>query len=932
MGRQFKPGQLQTGSLYNISSSYALTASFALNGGGGGISTGSFVTTSSFNAFTASYTTGSFTGSFIGTLTGTSSFATTASYVRNAVTASYVNPLNQNVQLTGSLYLSTPGVASVYFSGSAAASRLVWNNTDGTLDLGLKGGNVTLQVGQESVILVVNKTGANLLESEYKAVRIRRVDEGGAQGQRLAIVLAQADNDANSVDTLGLVTENIDVNQEGFITSTGLVRNINTTGASQGESWADGDVLYLSPTTPGAITKVKPQGPQHTVILGYVVYAHATAGKIFVKVDNGYEIDELHNVKITTGSLTAGQLLVRSGSNATGVWINTNQLTGSYGLTGSLTATSFTGTLTGTASWASNAVTASYVQTAQTASYVLQAVSSSFATSASYAPDTTFPYSGSARITGSLGVTGSISLLATTSTTSTIFNVRNSADTANIIETRGNASIVFANGVSTYSLNPRTDADGFSLNSGNGLYGTGTGMEVVSNGFLINNSGTRTFRFTGASVTNLWEFRNESNQLRICPTTDTTDPIVNLNGTTRFVGVGILTPAARLDVKAQGALSTDIAFRVRNSADTADLISFRGNGSQWIQSVPFIHAGNLTGGTNAAQSLYVGYNASVTASTGTRNTIIGTGTGNSTNGNEQTAIGWGVSTGGFNTSIAIGAGATLTANNQCVIGSETYPFSTLQIGTGGTVTSAAAVQNMIFSVGGVAGGYTSNTDLSSKFFRIQSQGGSGTGNGAPIQFSVAPSGSGGFTANTFVIPLEIRGDAAGLNHYQLATPRIPTSSLSDGYIQYSADRNGVAGKASPHFRTEDGTIVWLGDESRLFNVTASNMMVGVTSSLALFTSQNITANIGTTTIYAFPTASYEGAFIDYTARSGSNARAGQIMGIWSGSAVNFTETTTTDFGSTTGLTFGMSISASSMIVSASATSAAWTVKTIIRSI
>jgi hypothetical protein len=36
MGRQFNPGQLQTGSLFNISSSYAVTASFALNGGGAG--------------------------------------------------------------------------------------------------------------------------------------------------------------------------------------------------------------------------------------------------------------------------------------------------------------------------------------------------------------------------------------------------------------------------------------------------------------------------------------------------------------------------------------------------------------------------------------------------------------------------------------------------------------------------------------------------------------------------------------------------------------------------------------------------------------------------------------------------------------------------------------------------------------------------------
>jgi hypothetical protein len=142
----------------------------------------------------------------------------------------------------------------------------------------------------------------------------------------------------------------------------------------------------------------------------------------------------------------------------------------------------------------------------------------------------------------------------------------------------------------------------------------------------------------------------------------------------------------------------------------------------------------------------------------------------------------------------------------------------------------------------------------------------------------------------------------------------------------------VAGDAQPHFRTQNGTTVWIGSQSRLFNVTASNMMLGATSSLALFTSQRTTVNSGTTTIYAFPTASYDGAFIDYTARSGLNARAGQIIGIWSGSAVNFTETTTTDFGSTTGLTFGMSISASSMIVSASATSDGWTVKTIIRSI
>ena len=36
MARQFRPGQLQTGSLFNISASYAITASYAENADGSG--------------------------------------------------------------------------------------------------------------------------------------------------------------------------------------------------------------------------------------------------------------------------------------------------------------------------------------------------------------------------------------------------------------------------------------------------------------------------------------------------------------------------------------------------------------------------------------------------------------------------------------------------------------------------------------------------------------------------------------------------------------------------------------------------------------------------------------------------------------------------------------------------------------------------------
>ena len=170
---------------------------------------------------------------------------------------------------------------------------LVWNDLAGTLDLKLKGGAVTLQIGQETLARVVNKTATNitLLESNYQAVRVT-----GAQGQRPKVDLAQANNDLNSTTTLGLVTENILNNQEGFITTSGQVQQINTTGSLQGETWADGDILYLSGTVAGRITNIKPIAPIHTVIIGFVEYAHAVNGKIFVKVDNGYELDELHNV------------------------------------------------------------------------------------------------------------------------------------------------------------------------------------------------------------------------------------------------------------------------------------------------------------------------------------------------------------------------------------------------------------------------------------------------------------------------------------------------------------------------------------------------------------------------------------------------------------------------------------------------------------
>jgi hypothetical protein len=236
------------------------------------------------------------------------------------------NNITGNLSVTGST--STDNITfdqTPELAGGVGVLR--WNETDGTLDLGLKGGNVTLQVGQEQIVRVVNKTGADLLESQYKVVRIRLASEGGAQGQRLAVVLAQGDNDPDSVTTLGIVTENITNNQEGFITTSGLVRGINTTGTLQGETWVDGDVLYLSPTIAGGLTKVKPTAPNHTVTVAYVEYAHQNNGKLFVKIDNGYELDELHNVRITNPQDT--QVLTYNALS--GIWENADSTGGGGG-------------------------------------------------------------------------------------------------------------------------------------------------------------------------------------------------------------------------------------------------------------------------------------------------------------------------------------------------------------------------------------------------------------------------------------------------------------------------------------------------------------------------------------------------------------------------------------------------------------------------
>lgn len=182
-------------------------------------------------------------------------------------------------------------------------AKLQWDPDNGTAQLGLVGGNVNLQLGQEELVYVLNKTGTAF--TDMQVVRVV-----GAQGNRLEVALAQASGESTSATSLAVVTEPIADNAQGFATRGGLVNNVDTS------AFAEGAALWLSPTIPGGITATKPTAPNHLVLVGWCVRSHASVGKIFVHIQNGYELDELHDVLIT--SVATNDFLVRNGS----VWVN----------------------------------------------------------------------------------------------------------------------------------------------------------------------------------------------------------------------------------------------------------------------------------------------------------------------------------------------------------------------------------------------------------------------------------------------------------------------------------------------------------------------------------------------------------------------------------------------------------------------------------
>ena len=185
---------------------------------------------------------------------------------------------------------------------------MCWNPEDGTLNLGMPGDNVSLQIGQELLLRVRNTSGS--LITNGSAVKI-----SGSTGQHPEIDLADAVNHRSATSTIAVATEDIDINNFGYVTAFGLVRDMDTSGIAAGQP------AFLS-ETPGEIQGFPtPTQPSSQVFIGVVIKSDATEGILFVKIIPQPNIDELSDVLVSS----VVDLDILKWDNGNSVWVNESQ-------------------------------------------------------------------------------------------------------------------------------------------------------------------------------------------------------------------------------------------------------------------------------------------------------------------------------------------------------------------------------------------------------------------------------------------------------------------------------------------------------------------------------------------------------------------------------------------------------------------------------
>ena len=159
-----------------------------------------------------------------------------------------------------------------------------------------------------SVIKHKVKAGESLLKGQAVYV-------SSADGTNMVVTKASNLLEITSSKTIGLITQTLANNQQGEVVTEGLLSGLNTSSAIIGDAvWlgVDGNLIY------GLVNK--PYAPAHLVFIGIVTRVSATVGEIFVKVQNGFELNELHDVDLKTSLPVNGDILSYNGT----LWVNKN--------------------------------------------------------------------------------------------------------------------------------------------------------------------------------------------------------------------------------------------------------------------------------------------------------------------------------------------------------------------------------------------------------------------------------------------------------------------------------------------------------------------------------------------------------------------------------------------------------------------------------
>lgn len=214
-------------------------------------------------------------------------FKTLLNTIKNFVTSTFNL---QNVTDNGNTTTNKITVDAVNFSqtptNSPAAGQVAYNGSTGALAYLMNNSNVMSNIGQTLHAYVNNADSVKITKGQP-------VYLFSASGNKASVKLAYNTSDATSAKTFGLAAEDIDVNQNGFIICQGVIDKLNT------GSYTDGDTLYLGASA-GTLTNIKPYAPNHLVYIGIVERANNGNGQIYVKVQNGYELDEIHDIDLKT--------------------------------------------------------------------------------------------------------------------------------------------------------------------------------------------------------------------------------------------------------------------------------------------------------------------------------------------------------------------------------------------------------------------------------------------------------------------------------------------------------------------------------------------------------------------------------------------------------------------------------------------------------